>query len=81
MPRSLRRCLALIHAAVPEEGPAEHIRHAPAFRVAHENAHPTIWTFSPELRECESRIFKALLQIEGAPHDRPLDRGALAFGF
>ncbi len=59
------RRLALIHATVPEEGPAEHIRNALALLVAHENAHPAMWTFCPELRACEARFFQALFQIEG----------------
>jgi hypothetical protein len=41
-----RRRLALVHAGVPEEGPAEHVRNALALLVAHENAHPAVWTFS-----------------------------------
>ncbi len=58
-----RRRLALVHA-VPEEGPAEHIRNPLALLVAHENAHPAIWTFCPELRACEARLFHALFQLE-----------------
>ena len=61
-----RRRLALIHEAVPEEGPAEHVRNALALLVAHENAHPAIWQFSDELRAVEARLLKALYQIEGA---------------
>jgi hypothetical protein len=61
-----RRRLALVHPGVPEEGPAEHVRNALALLVAHENAHPAVWTFSPELRACEARLFKALYEIEGA---------------
>ncbi len=59
-----RRRLALVHA-VPEECPADHLRNAIQLLVAHENAHPAVWTFSPELRACEARLFKALYQIEG----------------
>ena len=60
-----RRRLAIVHAGVPEEGPAEHVRNALALLVAHENAHPAIWQFSDELRAVEARLFKALYQIEG----------------
>ncbi len=60
-----RRRLALIHDAVPEEGPADHLRNAIQLLVAHENAHPAVWTFSPELRAAEARLFQALYQIEG----------------
>jgi hypothetical protein len=31
--------------------------------VGHENAHPAIWTFSPELRAVEARLFKALFLL------------------
>jgi len=59
-----RRRLALVR--VPDEGPAEHLRNALALLAAHETTHPAVWTFSPELRACEARLFKALVQIEGA---------------
>jgi len=57
-----RRRLAF-HAAVPEEGPAEHIRNALALLVAHENAHPAIWQFSEELRAVEAWLFRALFLL------------------
>ena len=60
----LRR-LAVVHDAVPPEGPADHIRNALQVLTGHENAHPAVWTFSPELRSVEALLFKAL-QIEGA---------------
>ncbi len=54
-----RSRLKLVHAGVPEEGPAEHIRNALALLVAHEDQHPAVWTFSPELRACEARLLLA----------------------
>jgi len=51
---------------VPPEGPADHIRNALQVLTGHENAHPAVWTFSPELRAVEALLFKALFQIEGA---------------
>ena len=57
--------VALVREAVPAEGPAEHVRHALALLVAHEDAHPAVWTFSPELRAAEARLFRALFEIEG----------------
>ncbi len=49
--------------AIPEEGAAEHIRNALQMLADHETAHPAVWTFSPELRACEARLFKALFKM------------------
>jgi len=51
--------------AEPDEGPVEHLRAALALLVAHETAHPAVWTYSPELRQAESRLFRALFHVDG----------------
>lgn len=61
-----RRLSLVTEERVPPEGPADHIRNALQVLTGHENAHPAVWTFSPELRAVEALLFKALFQIEGA---------------
>jgi len=60
-----RSRLTLIHPGLPAESAEDHVRNALQVLTGHENAHPSVWQFSPELRAVEALLFRALFEIEG----------------
>jgi len=59
----MRPRLALV-AALPPENAGDHIRNALQMLAGHENAHPAVWQFSPELRRVESLLFRVMFMLD-----------------